>query len=176
MGNLAHRNKVFKTSCVAEETDQLERLDYKPKKTKTLDRNDLTKFLMGASDEMYLCTKIVAIMGLSGECRMDELHKMTIDDIEDNDPVLIVKLPNTKTKNVSLRNLLLRSVPHKEFFSCYRALKSAENDSTIVESENIHGTLFPTYLRTATLVAEAGADLLQLKYHKGWKSSTKAEA
>ncbi|KAK9730959.1 hypothetical protein QE152_g14074 [Popillia japonica] len=66
---------------------------------KTLGRVDITKFLIEASDQIpLLFVYIVGIMDMSGGCRMDELHKMTIDDIEDKDSSLVVKLPNTKTK------------------------------------------------------------------------------
>jgi hypothetical protein len=34
-------------------------------------------------------------MGIGGGCRMDELHKMKIDDIEDRDNILI----NTSSRN-----------------------------------------------------------------------------
>jgi integrase len=36
-------------------------------------------------------------MGIGGGCRMDELHKMKIDDIKDRDNILIIQVPETKT-------------------------------------------------------------------------------
>lgn len=37
------------------------------------------------------------ILGVSGACRREELYNITLNDIEDRDSFIIVKIPNTKT-------------------------------------------------------------------------------
>ncbi|KAJ8976918.1 hypothetical protein NQ317_014965 [Molorchus minor] len=43
--------------------------------------------------------KVGLILGIAGACRTDELVNLTVDDIEDVGSSLIVKIPNTKTKD-----------------------------------------------------------------------------
>lgn len=40
---------------------------------------------------------IAMILGVSGACRLEELHNVTIKDIEDQENCIIVKIRNTKT-------------------------------------------------------------------------------
>ena len=47
-------------------------LDICPKKNKVFTR-DNSKFLCEAADKTYLLKKVVAIMGIAGVCRKDEL-------------------------------------------------------------------------------------------------------
>ncbi|KAJ8985448.1 hypothetical protein NQ317_017080 [Molorchus minor] len=63
-----------------------------PKKSK-----EANQFIRETDDETHLVVKVVLILGISGACRREELTKMTVDDIEDKDSILIVKLPDTKT-------------------------------------------------------------------------------
>jgi integrase len=70
---------------------------YRPKKSKVFTREDLEKFLDSALDEKYLLLKIVFIMGVAGGCRISELCKMSIGDVEDRGNVLVVQVPDTKT-------------------------------------------------------------------------------
>ncbi|KAJ8955796.1 hypothetical protein NQ317_000683 [Molorchus minor] len=44
--------------------------------------------------------KVVLILGISGACRREELTKMTVDDTEDKDSILIVKLTIYKKNNI----------------------------------------------------------------------------
>jgi integrase len=62
-----------------------------------LEREHFNKFLEDAPDKIYLLIKVALVMGIGGGCRMDELHKMKIDDIEDRDNILIIQVPETKT-------------------------------------------------------------------------------
>jgi integrase len=79
-------------------------------------------------------------MGIGGGCRMDELHKMKIDDIEDRDNILIIQVPETKTNKKRMftivdntkigvsklalykkySDLRLANTPTKSFFLGYR--------------------------------------------------------
>lgn len=46
-------------------------------------------------------------MGLAGACRRDELCKMRIDDVEDKNSVIIVKIPDVKNKNRNHRTFAI---------------------------------------------------------------------
>lgn len=143
-------------------------------------------------------------MGISGACRRDELVKMTIDDVEDAGRVLIVKVPDTKT-NVSrtftvtnshhiqyYRNYLALRPPHassKRLFLKYHKGKCVNQvvgintigsvPSSIAKFLQLPNAMAYTghcFRRTsATLLADAGADMSCLKRHGGWRSSSVAE-
>ncbi|KAJ3662785.1 hypothetical protein Zmor_007114 [Zophobas morio] len=95
----------------------------------------IDKFLLEAPDKEFLLMKVALIFGVSGACRCDELSRMLVDDIEDQNNVLIVHIPDSKTKKprrfvvVDERNLAtyrryleLRppSTPHKRLFLNYK--------------------------------------------------------
>lgn len=71
-------------------------INYLPKKSKTLTVEECRKFLAEAPDDLLLC-KTVLVFGLYGACRRDELLKLTIDDIDDHEKYVLVKLRDTKT-------------------------------------------------------------------------------
>ena len=81
-------------------------------------------------------------MGIAGGCRIEELHKLKVDDIEDKGSILVVNVPNPKTKKIRTftiigegcrinplqifrKYLSLRpsSVNNNNLFICYRAHK-----------------------------------------------------
>lgn len=70
---------------------------YRPKKSKTFSKEEIFKFLVEASDEQFLMMKVVMVIGVFGACRRDEIVKLSVDDIQDKDSIIIVNLPNTKT-------------------------------------------------------------------------------
>lgn len=72
-------------------------VNYVPKKSKVLSVQDCCKFILEASDDSFLLCKVVLIFGLYGACRRDELLKLTVDDIEDHEKYVLVKLQDTKT-------------------------------------------------------------------------------
>ncbi|KAJ8915477.1 hypothetical protein NQ315_003240 [Exocentrus adspersus] len=123
---------------------------YKPKKSRVFTREDLEKFLDTAPDINYLLLKIVLIMGVSGGCRIGELVAMSVDNIEDRGNVLVITIPDTKT---------------------YK-----ERIFTVVNGSNVIRAIDVFRKRSsATLLAEAGADLSVLKRHGGWRSDSVAE-
>ncbi|KAJ8910999.1 hypothetical protein NQ315_011264 [Exocentrus adspersus] len=171
---------------------------YKPKKSRVFTREDLEKFLDTAPDINYLLLKIVLIMGVSGGCRIGELVAMPVDNIEDRGNVLVVTIPDTKSykeriftvvngsnviraidvfrKYVELRP---RNVPHRRFFLTYKNQKCTVQPvdlNTILGIENSHEYTGHSFRRSsATLLAEAGADLSVLKRRGGWRSDSVAE-
>lgn len=49
-----------------------------------------------APDEIYLMINLVIIFGLAGACRPEEIMKITIDDIEDKEDLIIVNTEDSK--------------------------------------------------------------------------------
>ena len=63
---------------------------------KFFSKEKINKFIVEASNGVYLMVKVM-IMGVAGACCREELVNMTVNDIEDKGPVIIVNVPNTKT-------------------------------------------------------------------------------
>ncbi|XP_050309956.1 uncharacterized protein LOC126745933 [Anthonomus grandis grandis] len=70
---------------------------YKPKKSKIITKEEINKFIQDAPDKEYLMIKVAVIFGISGACTMDELVKMTLQDIQDLLSKLLVTIPDSKT-------------------------------------------------------------------------------
>ncbi|PSN37198.1 hypothetical protein C0J52_15111 [Blattella germanica] len=47
---------------------------YKPNQSKILSRAEVNRFMRDASDKEHLLMKVVAMIGVAGGCRRDELH------------------------------------------------------------------------------------------------------
>jgi integrase len=153
--------------------------------------------------------QVTLIMGMAGACRMDELRNMTVEDIEEKDSVLLVRIPFTKTdkprsfvvadggddsfnaveiykKYASLRPA---KVGHNRLFLTYRNGKCTvqpvgKNTFSSIPKKIADFLKLPnsalytghSFRRSsATLLADTGADLLSLKRHGGWSSSSVAE-
>jgi integrase len=183
-------------------------IGYKPKKSKTLTMEQVTKFINEAPDELWLLAKTVLIFGIFGACRRDDLVNLTVDDIKDNGSFLVVYVRNGKThiprtftitddgcsfkpcciyrKYLKLRP---KHVTSRRFFLNYRNGKCinanvgvntmAAIPSKVAKFLNLPNPTEYTghcFRRTsATMLAEGGADILTLKKHGGWRSSTVAE-
>lgn len=133
---------------------------------------------------------------------------MVLEDVEEAASILIIRIPDSKTKisrtftitgrlgetdpiAIYKKYVGLRSsnTPHRRLFVNYRAGKCT------VQAVGIHSfskmpSLIANYLKiadaaaftghcfrrsSASLLADAGADILTLKRHGGWKSSAVAE-
>lgn len=143
-------------------------------------------------------------MGISGALRRNELTKMTIDDIRDEDSILIVKVPDTKT-DIG-RTFTVTNTHFIRIYRKYAALRPKhvtnrrvflryENGKCTAQVVGVHKigqipSLIAKYLglpnseaytghcyrrSSATLLANTGADISVLKRHGGWRSSTVAE-
>ena len=134
--------------------------------------------------------------------RRDELYKLKISDIEDLGTIIVVHVNDTKNKisrkftitehlEIYRKYALLRpqNYPETKFFINYQGGKCTRQ---VVGINKIGKVPFEVakYLKlpnaeeytghslrrsSATLLVEAGGDLLTLKKHGGWKSSTVAE-
>lgn len=184
---------------------------FKPKKSKIFTKEEIGKFLIEAPNQRYLMMKVIAIMGIAGACRTDELHKMKLSDIEYKDDVAVVKICETKNNiqrsfvisnnaesQVNWLKLLYdytqlrpKNAQDERFFYRYerdRCVNQVVGKHTISKVPyeiakylNIKDAKEYTghsFRRTsATLLANAsGVDILDLKRHGGWKSSTVAES
>lgn len=143
------------------------------------------------------------IFGVQGACRRAELCEIVLDDIQDKGDMLLVQIPDTKTgrpRSFVVTNefykiyktyaqLRPKNLKTKKFFVSYRNGKCTTQNIGI----NTFGAMpqrVATYLKldqpktytghsfrrtSTTLLADSGADLLTIKRHGGWKSSSVAE-
>lgn len=153
---------------------------------------------------VFLYFQVATIIGLAGACRRDELTNMCIDHIDDKEDILIVKIPDSKTHIertfviIGQENLVLyrqylslrpTNTPHRRLFVSYRKGKCS------IQAVGIHtfGTLgikIAEFLKlpnpknytghclrrtSATLFADNGGNITNLKRHGGWKSTSVAE-
>lgn len=192
-------------------TSYIKRLNdgYKPKKSKILEKSDVDKFLLEAPDHIYLLIKVVTVFGIAGACRREELAQLTIDNIEEKEDILIVTIPETKTKvprkfvvvdpnkeigyiKLYLKYRALRPIdtPHRRFFVLYKEGKCTKQCVGINTIGKIPGNI-AGYLKlpnpelftghcfrrsSATMLANSGSNISNIKRHGGWKSTTVAES
>lgn len=142
-------------------------------------------------------------IGIAGACRREELTKMTLDDVKEQGDIVLINIPDSKTytsRNFVLcgrgqeylkkyLNLRPPQVTTRRLFLFYRKSKCTSQvvginsigkmPSQIAyflhlpNSETYTGHCFRR--SSATLLADAGGDLMTLKRHGGWKSSSVAE-
>ncbi|XP_071573031.1 uncharacterized protein [Temnothorax nylanderi] len=176
---------------------------FQSKKSNILTPEQIKKFIDEAPDDTYLATKLATIFGICGACRREELTKINIQDIEDKQSILLIKIPITKNnkprsfvvteefysvykKYISLRP---KNVQTSRFFLNYQKGKCTHQPIGINKFGRMPAIIAKylnlsdpdsytghTFRRTsATLLADSGADILTLKRHGGWKSNTVAE-
>ncbi|KAJ8978107.1 hypothetical protein NQ317_015917 [Molorchus minor] len=63
-----------------------------------LNGQNIDKFIAEAPDDKYLMFKVVAVMGILGACRREELCQMSLNNIEDLENTLVVNIPDSKTR------------------------------------------------------------------------------
>ena len=149
------------------------------------------------------------LFGICGACRVDEMVNMIIDDLRDMGPILIVNIPDSKTKKKIIFTITDESIEgmpvldiyrkyvsvrpmktvHKRFFLQYNDGKCTNQVigkntmaeipfkiASFLKLENAKQYTGHSFRRTsATLLVNAGGDLLTLKQHGGWSSSMVAE-
>lgn len=147
---------------------------------------------------------MVYILGVAGACRREELAFLKVSQIEDLGTALLIKIPDNKTNRPRsftvtgeylryYRKYSLLRPPNFEgndrFFLGYRNGKCCKQNVGIhkigaipfeiashLKLANAKEYTGHCFRRTsATLLADAGADITLLKRHGGWKSSTVAE-
>lgn len=156
------------------------------------------------STTILFTLQVVLIIGINGACRTNELTQLNVKNIEKHsDDILLINLPNTKTKRD--RNFVIRkeyvtivekyqalrppNTPINRFFLQYRNGKCVRQPMGTNKIGSIPREI-ATFLElpepllytghcfrrtSATLLADSGADLLSLKRHGGWKSNAVVE-
>ncbi|CAH1364246.1 unnamed protein product, partial [Tenebrio molitor] len=69
---------------------------YRPKKANIFTKEEFTKFLLEAPDKKFLALKVGMILGIVGACRREDLYTMRIEDFEEREGLVIVKVPQKK--------------------------------------------------------------------------------
>lgn len=177
---------------------------YQPRKSQVFTKDDILKFLLEAPDEIYLMKKVVAIFGVAGACRTDELYKIKVNDVEYKNCVMLVQILTTKN-NLQRRfvviedwvtivnryiNLRPQNAQDERIFYRYergrcvnqvvgkhKISKIPYEIAKFLKLSNPNQYTGHSFRRTSsTLLANApGVDILDMKRHGGWKSSEVAE-
>ncbi|XP_011164289.1 uncharacterized protein LOC105199064 [Solenopsis invicta] len=174
-------------------------VNYTPKQSEILTKDDVRKFLEIAPDREFLAAKVILIMGLMGACRCQELKDMKITNIEDRDSLLVVNIPDTKTRNPrkfvivagpildivkKYRNMRPPYIPDPSFFVQYRNGKCTSQVmgkhslaaipykiATFLKLPEPKNYTGHCFRRTATTIFfNEGGDFVCLKELGGWKS------
>lgn len=182
---------------------------YEAKKSKIFTKEEIIKFLLDAPNHSYLSMKVIAVMGIAGACRTDEIYKMKLNDIEIKDDVAIVKILQSKNKvqrsfviaddggPVSFMRLLQdyiklrpnnaqdeRLLYRYERGRCVNQVIGKHTISNVpkeiakfLKLQDINKYTGHSFRRTSTtfLANAPGIDILDLKRHGGWRSSSVAE-
>ena len=142
--------------------------------------------------------QVVLIVGIAGACRRVELCKMKIEDIKEFETHLVVTVPDTKThvdrQFVVYVEGFSSEINNISTFKKYRALRPDHTAHTrlFIAYKKGRCTIQPlaSYLKlsspkeytghcyrrtSAKLLVNAGGDIMSLKRHGGWKSSSVAE-
>lgn len=92
---------------------------HQPIQSKVLTRQEINLFLKKAPDADYLLVKVIAMIGIAGGCRREELYSMALNDIQDTGTQLIVTIPQTKT-NVKRVFTIINEIEGINFLEIYR--------------------------------------------------------
>lgn len=152
---------------------------------------------------LFLLFQVALVVGVSGACRTDELLKMKISHVSPFEGKISIEIPETKT--YTSRAFLITDQSWVKIIEDFLRLRgNIENERFFVQCRYGNATNQPfghnsisqfpkkiaTFLKlphperftghsfrrtAATLLANSGADVLQLKRLGGWKSSTVAE-
>ncbi|KAI4467934.1 hypothetical protein MML48_2g00007959 [Holotrichia oblita] len=176
---------------------------YMPKKAAVFEEHHIRQFITDAPDEVFLPIKAILIIGIAGACRTDELCNMKVADVDLRDDIIVINIPHTKNKSCRkfvivepmwidavTRYLMIRPSPDiPRLFIGFRSgkptrqnmghntiSKSAIKIATYLKLPDANNYTGHSFRRTsATILADNGGDILSLKRHGGWKSSTVAE-
>ncbi|XP_011695514.1 PREDICTED: fatty acid synthase-like [Wasmannia auropunctata] len=130
---------------------------YKPKKSSVFTNEQVKKFLMEAPNNEFLAAKVIMIFGVYGALRCQEITNIETTDIKEHGQMFLVSIHETKTK-VMGKNLIAK-IPQRV--------------AEYLELPNPKTYTGHAFRRTsATLLVDAGADMLTLKRHGVWKSNS----
>ncbi|KAJ8943328.1 hypothetical protein NQ317_017018, partial [Molorchus minor] len=121
-----------------------------------------------APDDKYLMFKVVAVMGILGACRREELCQMSLNNIEDLGNTLVVNIPDSKTRVSRTFTVITET-----YIDLYIMPADIARFLKLPNSELYTGHCFRR--TSASLLVDSGANLCTIKRHGGWKSSSVAE-
>ncbi|KAF2893710.1 hypothetical protein ILUMI_12463 [Ignelater luminosus] len=114
-------------------------------------------------------------MGVAGACSRQELCDLTLDDIEDRDSLIIIHISKTKTKIERTFTVTQHQKEEILFVEIYRKYLGLRPENATLKNQKAYtGYVFRRTL--ATLLANKGVDVLDLKRYAGWRFSTVTEA
>ncbi|KAJ8915324.1 hypothetical protein NQ315_008208, partial [Exocentrus adspersus] len=175
------------------------------KKSKTLSKEEIDKFISEARDEKFLMTKVALIFGVAGAMRRDELSQLKIGDISDLGSALLIKIEHTKTmkprsftitgdvylklyrKYAALRPLDIDNPRffvkykdgkcHRQVVGIHKLSSTAQEVATFLKLPNLKLYTGHCLRRTSAtlLVKQEQIPITALKRHGGWQSTTVAE-
>ncbi|XP_063923544.1 uncharacterized protein LOC135137744 [Zophobas morio] len=179
---------------------------YHCKKSKVFTASEVNKFIKEAPHMENLFKKVVLIIGISGACRKQELKDIKMSDIEDTRHSLVIHIPKTKTEksrsfvisgnfyNICMEYInFRRNVTEPSITQLFLNFQNGKCTKQVVGVNKI-GQIprqVAEYLKlptpslytghalrrtSATILVDAGGDLMALKRHGGWSSSTVAES
>lgn len=97
--------------------------DYVPEKFKALTNEQIEKFLLEAPNKRYLMIKVALVIGISGALRRNEFPNITIDDIQEVNSSLIIKVPDKTTKIPRVFTVSSANETYLEIYREYLALR-----------------------------------------------------
>lgn len=68
-----------------------------PTQSKVLTKEEVDRFMIEAPTNQYLLIKVIALLGIAGGCRREEIYNLTMDNVEDTGTQLVVHIEQTKT-------------------------------------------------------------------------------
>ncbi|KAJ8977934.1 hypothetical protein NQ317_002908 [Molorchus minor] len=135
----------------------LKSVGYPPKKPRILTKEEFERFLQEARDNRFLIEKVILIIiVVCGALRKDALLKITIDDIEDKESIIILRIPYSKTHTPRCFVCLSST-------KCSKCAKRNSNCPNLPHPETYTGHYFRH--SSTTLLAHAGADISTIKRH-----------
>ncbi|KAJ8912814.1 hypothetical protein NQ315_014397 [Exocentrus adspersus] len=154
---------------------------YQPKKSKTLSRENVLKFIHEAPNETFFMKKVALIFGIFGGCRRQDLVNMLITHVEDRESVFVVSVPETKTDKKRIFTIIEEDEMNNKVDVLYSQLEKTFGKIPSIIAKYLGLSDPDKYTghcmrrTSATLLAEAGASMTMLKRHGGWKSTSVAE-
>ncbi|KAJ8671497.1 hypothetical protein QAD02_002756 [Eretmocerus hayati] len=171
-------------------------------KVKFFSAEQVEKFLKEAPDDEFLETKVALILGILGALNQVDLLHLKVTDIKDEGDTSLVKITRSKTAasrsfivshqgyNIHKKYAVLRpkNATSDRFFMGYShghcvnqvigikyftdMTKKMAKFLKLTNPESYTGPIF--HRTSAALLANAGAGIMTLKCHGGWKSYTSA--
>jgi integrase len=138
---------------------------YKPKKSKIFQVEEIAEFLTAACDDQYLLMKAALVIGICCACRRIELYALKLENVIVKDDIILVKLPDTKTK--ICRSYAITNPNWVEVVKKYRKVRlklSVSLNNFFLRYENGRCVNSPLGLNTIGAIPSRVAKFLKLEH------------